>query len=102
MTITLPDDMRAEVEAKARAAGLPMDAYVRDVILRALTKDECGSDRPSDEPPSRLTPRNRAELEAMLDDGMASGDVVQADEAFWEDQRRLLLSYMAAKTGVRS
>ena len=91
MTITLPDEIRDELERKAKTAGFTTVAeYVAELIH---------SDEMPDVPSSRLAPRDRAELEAMLDEGMASGDVVEADDAFWAERRRLLETH-ARKTGT--
>ena len=74
MTITLPDEMRAMLELNATAAGFgSVDEYVID----ALTDDyEPHPTRPPDF-------RTRAELEKLLDEGMASGPPVPCDAAFW-------------------
>jgi hypothetical protein len=47
---------------------------------------------------SQLTPRNRAELEIMLIEGMKSEGIVEADEAFWAERRRVLLEKISRKT----
>lgn len=93
MTITLPEDVRADAEARAKAGGYPsVAAYVADLIL---------ADRPddvvADHGPSALTPRSPEELGRMLDAGVASGGWVEADAAFWAERRRVLRERMAAK-----
>lgn len=76
MTITLPDAMRATLERKAAAAGF---ATVDEYVIDALNDDfdyEAGSTR---EPHFRT----RAELDALIEEGFASGPPVPGDAAFW-------------------
>lgn len=82
MTITLPDELREPLELAARTAGFAsVDEYVVALVREELSPE---SEFP-DVTNSRLTPRSRAELEAMLEEGMNSeGDVV-ADDAFWAE-----------------
>ena len=97
MTITLPDSMRAEVEAKAKAAGFPsVEAYVVSLIV----EDVPGEDLPTPgyAPPPEITPRNRAELEAMLEEGMNSGPPVRATPEFWENLRQRVEARHADRT----
>jgi antitoxin ParD1/3/4 len=95
MNITLPDSMKAEVEAKAKAAGFPsVDAYVLDLIRFDTPEEDEVYDLPG---PPHLTPRNRAELEAMLDEGMNSGNPIVVDDAFWEERKRVLAERMAKR-----
>lgn len=88
MTITLPDEMRVEVEALAKERGFKsVDAYVVHLIL---------SNEPDDAEPdiapgsSEISPRNRTELEAMLDEGMRDTVTVEVDDAFWAERHRVL------------
>lgn len=96
MTITLPDEMREEVEAKAKASGFAdVTAFVAALVL---DHDPSARDIPDDySGPPELTPRNREDLQRMLDEGMASGDPVIADDAFWAERRRVLRQRMAEK-----
>ena len=73
MTVTLPDEMRAALERKAAAGFASVDEYVADV----LADDHDFPD------PGAPHFRTRAELEKLLDEGMASGPPVPADDAFW-------------------
>ncbi|WP_439625208.1 ribbon-helix-helix domain-containing protein [Gemmata sp.] len=99
MTITLPDEMRDRLERDARAGGF---ATVDEYVLSLVREDLVRGDEVPDPAPTRLTPRNRAELEAMLDEGMSSGGDVIADAAFRGERRRVLLEKLARKSGVAS
>jgi hypothetical protein len=96
MTITLPDEMRDELERKAKAAGFATVAeYLLSLVPRAngegaATEDAAG--------PPELCPKNRAELEAMLDAGMVSGPPIRMTPEFWEDMRRCARERLAAKS----
>jgi Arc/MetJ-type ribon-helix-helix transcriptional regulator len=97
MTITLPDDLRDKLESEAKAGGFAtVDEYVHGLVAAELA----GGGEMPDVPVSRLTPRNRAELEAMLLEGMNSDGDVVADEAFWAERRRVLLEKIARKNGA--
>jgi hypothetical protein len=85
MTITLPEEMREPLERKARAAGF---ATVADYLCW-LADDEDG--------PPELSPKSVAELEALLDAGMASGPPVRATPEFWEERKRVLKERMAKR-----
>ena len=81
MTINIPDELRDEIERKARTAGFDdVGLYVAALVIEdePIPPDEL--DLPG---PPEITPRNREELERMLDEGMASGPGVIADELFW-------------------
>lgn len=92
MTITLPDELKDELERKARAAGFDT---ILNYLLSLVPPDE-GSDAVG---PPELAPKNRAELEAMLDVGMSSGPPVRATAEFWEERRRVLEERTAKRTG---
>lgn len=90
MTITLPDEMREPLERKARAAGC---ATVAEYLCR-LVEGDAGPPEPS--------PKSAAELEAMLDAGMASGPPVRATPEFWEERKRVLKEQMAKRASTSS
>jgi Arc/MetJ-type ribon-helix-helix transcriptional regulator len=97
MTITLPDSMVAEAQAKAKAAGF---RSVDDYIAYLIVADEPESGEPDYPPgPPEITPRNRAELEAMLEAGMNSGPPIRVTPEFWEERRRVLAERMAKRRG---
>ncbi|QEL13234.1 ribbon-helix-helix domain-containing protein [Limnoglobus roseus] len=96
MTITLPDDVRIEAEAKARELGF---ATVEEYVIDLVRSDEPGLDVP---PSGGYQPKNRAALERLLDEGMASGEPIVVDEAFWEERRRVLAERLAQKNGRKS
>jgi hypothetical protein len=86
MTITLPDELKDELDRKARAAGF---ATILEYLLSLVPDDDPG--------PPELTPKNRAELGTMLDAGLASGPPVRATPEFWEERRRVLEERMAKR-----
>ncbi len=103
MTITLPDELRDELEHKARAAGF---ATILDYFLSLVPVGDEDEDEDEDEVadsagPPGLSPKNRAELEAMLDAGMNSGPPIRMTPEFWEERRRVLEERIAAR-GVKS
>jgi hypothetical protein len=100
MTITLPDEWRERLEALAKLRGFAtIDECLLD-LLQDFARDAETFPESSEVVVSQLTPRNRAELEAMLDEGMQSGGIVEADEAFWAERRRVLLEKFSRKTGT--
>ncbi len=69
MTITLPDEMRETLERKAAEGGFAsVDEYALDALADDRDFVETGT---------------REELEKLLDEGMASGPPIRADEVFW-------------------
>ncbi|VTU02303.1 hypothetical protein : Putative addiction module antidote protein, CC2985 family OS=Singulisphaera acidiphila (strain ATCC BAA-1392 / DSM 18658 / VKM B-2454 / MOB10) GN=Sinac_0976 PE=4 SV=1: RHH_1 [Gemmataceae bacterium] len=93
MTITLPDEMRAQLERDARAGGFAtVDEYVAEA-LRTDRSDTAGSGPPG------MSPRSRAELDAMLDAGVASGPPIRMTPEFWQERERELARRMAARRG---
>lgn len=47
--------------------------------------------------PPHLTPRDRAELDRMLPEGLGSGPPVRVTPEFWEERRRVLKERMAVR-----
>jgi hypothetical protein len=86
MTITLPDSIAAEVQAKAKAAGFSsVDEYVAYLIVA----DEPTADDLSGMPvPDELVIKSREDLEAKILEGLNSGPPIRATPEFWEDMRR--------------
>lgn len=84
MTITLPEEMREQLERNARAAGFAtVDEYVADLIR----SEGASVALPAPPPGARYTVSTRAELEAKLLEGMdTAGDVVAGPD-FWERRR---------------
>lgn len=94
MTITLPEEVAVRVEALAKRYGYPsateyLVQLVEEAELEALAADLPG--------PPGLTPRNREELEKMLEEGMNSGPPVRVTPEFWEERRRVLEERMAKR-----
>ena len=95
MTIQLPDDVRAQAERQAKAAGFAsVDEYLADLVR------EDGEEYPDTTRVGPSTYRNREELEALLAETLGC-EWKTIDEAFWEERRRKMLEY-AAKRGVTS
>jgi hypothetical protein len=98
MTITLPDELKVRLESLAKLRGFAtVNEYLLDLVLQELTTDLEDDYEPSDIIVSQLTPRNRAELEAMLEEGMRNGDPIRVDEAFWAERRRVLQERLSLK-----
>lgn len=96
MTITFPDAVWAEAEAKAKASGFrSVETYIAVLIAEDTPEEDLLS--PNYVPRPELTPRNREELERMIEEGMNSGPGVVADEAFWAERRRVLEAKIADK-----
>ena len=74
MNITLPDALKAFVEMQVVEGGYSSASeYIRELI--------------------RADQKRKAEekLEALLLEGLDSGEPIEATEAFWHEKRRLLL-----------
>jgi hypothetical protein len=98
MTITLPDELRVRMESLAKLRGFTtVDECLLDLVLQELSIDLVDDSVSIDTFMSRLTPRNRAQLEAMLEEGMRSGDPIRVDEAFWAERRRVLCEKLSQK-----
>ena len=97
MTITLPDELKGELERKARAAGF---ATITDYLLSLVPEEELPDADDDTTGPPGLSPKNRAELEAMLDAGMASGPPIRMTPEFWEERRRVLEENIAKRKGA--
>ncbi len=89
MTITLPDDVRIEAAARAKELGF---ATVEEYVIDLVRGDELGVDVP---PSGGYQPKNREALERLLDEGMASGNPIVVDGAFWAERRRVLSERLA-------
>ncbi len=97
MTITLPDERIDELVRKARAAGF---ATVLDYFLSLVPEEDEVEDEEVDSAgPPGLSPKNRAELEAMLVAGLNSGPPIRATPEFWEERRKVLEERMAKRKG---
>src|SRR6187551_1404177 len=107
MTITLPDEMRDELERGAKAEGFAtVDEYVLIMYLRARHVYEPNGAGPLDDfdfgladgtdSPERVAKR-RERLNQLLQEGLDSGSAVEATPVFWTDMRRKLEERLAAK-----
>jgi hypothetical protein len=107
MTITLPDEMRTELEREAKAAGLAnVDEYVLMMYLRAkhmhgprgeeLMGDFDLSLADGTDTPERIAKR-RERLNQLIQEGLDSGPSIPVTPEFWAEMRRRLEERMAAK-----
>jgi hypothetical protein len=97
MTINIPDELRDEIERKARTAGFDdVGLYVAALVIEdePIPPDEL--DLPG---PPEIAPRNREELERMLEEGLNSGPPIRVTPEFWEERRRVLEERMARRRG---
>jgi Arc/MetJ-type ribon-helix-helix transcriptional regulator len=94
MTITLPDEMRDRIESLMKRGSFPTAA---DLIVHLI--EEAETDAFFDDIPGlpELTPRNREELERMLEEGMNSGPVIEATPEFWAERRRRIEERVALR-----
>ncbi len=81
MTITLPDELRDELERKTRAAGF---ATIPEYLLSLVSKDES----PNPPPGARYAIQTREELEAKLLEGLNREGDVTAGPDFWAGRRQ--------------
>ncbi|HEV3436786.1 MAG TPA: hypothetical protein VG122_05465 [Gemmata sp.] len=87
MTITLPDEMKDELEKKAQAAGFAsVDQYVFHT-LRART-DEDAEDIRDIPVPGELEIKSQEDLEAKIMEGLNSGPPIRVTPEFWTNLRR--------------
>lgn len=95
MTITLPDEWRERLESGAKRTGAAsVEKYLLDLVEEAEREEEFLAHLPG---PPELTPRNRDELERMLEEGMNSGPPIRVTPEFWEERRRILAERMARR-----
>lgn len=84
LNIFLPQSLKDYVEGQVQAAGYSTPSeYVRELL--------------------RQDQQRRAEqkLEALLLEGLNSGDPIEITPEYWENERRQLIERHARKTGVR-
>lgn len=94
MTITIPDELRATFEAKAKRFGFAsVEAYVVDLVEH----DEWIESKVSKSP---LTFGTREEFEKLIQAGFESGGAIPVDEAFWAERRRILEEKIAKRNGT--
>lgn len=97
MTITLPEEWRERLEARARINGF---TSVEEYLLSLAQAEEIEGDPFTDSVgPPEITPRSREELERMLDEGMNSGPPIRVTPEFWEERRKELARRMAIRRG---
>lgn len=84
LNISSPQSLKDYVEGQVQAAGYSTPSeYVRELL--------------------RQDQQRRAEqkLEALLLEGLNSGDPIEITPEYWENKRRQLIERHARKTGVR-
>jgi antitoxin ParD1/3/4 len=87
MTITLPDEMKNELERKARAAGF---TSVDEYVFHALRDrpDEHADDLRDMPVPGELEIKSQEDLEAKILEGLNSGPPIRVTPEFWTNLRR--------------
>jgi antitoxin ParD1/3/4 len=79
MNVSLPEELKEYVEAQTRNGYSTPSEYVRELI-RADQKR-----------------RAKDELDAMLLEGLRSGDSIPVDAKFWDDLKKEALTKIAAR-----
>src|SRR5262245_27152920 len=85
MTITLPDGIVERIEALAKRLGFSAGT---ELLIRLIEDAEMDGAFAEMYRPPELSPKNRAELETMLEAGMNSGPPIRVTSEFWEGMRR--------------
>lgn len=94
MTITIPDELHAKAETKAKQYGF---ASVEDYLADLVEYDE-GSDWPTK---PIATGYSREKLEQLIQAGIDSGGAIEVNGAFWDERRRILDEKIAKRNGVK-
>ena len=103
MTITLPDEMREELEARAKAAGFASpDAYVASLLMEACDGEEFDEEIPDPPPGASYVVNSREELEAKLEESLKGGPSIPVTPQFWADLRKEVEQRVAAKKRRKS
>lgn len=108
MNICLPEEWVPWIEQKATQAGFASaEAYVLQLLRTELERKGVQGEfdsllrtmTPADSSP--VTPEDlstrKAEIEAQLLEGLDSGSPVEADDAYWQERRRVLEERIAAR-----
>ena len=107
--LTLTPSLHSVAEQLAGHAGFgSIDEYIAELLRKDLElrqrhdpdlflREALAEDgAPSAVTPDRLATRKR-EIEALLVEGMNSGDSVEVDDAFWQERRRVLQERIEAR-----
>jgi len=85
VTISLPDNLKAFVEGQMASKGYGnVSEYFRTLIRDAQARE------------------NDARLEALLLEGLASGDGAEASAEFWSDLKKEAAQLLAAQRGKKA
>jgi antitoxin ParD1/3/4 len=85
LNVPLSDEARRFLEEEASRRGLPdTGAVVARLVTEAMARE-----------------RDEAELTRMMDEGLASGPAVEADDAYWDRKQADLLERAKALRGSR-
>ncbi|AWM39873.1 hypothetical protein GobsT_17530 [Gemmata obscuriglobus] len=90
MTITLPDELKDELERKTRSAGF---ATVSEYVCWLVQRPEAQEDMT----PEALGFASPAELETKLLASLTSGPPVRATPEFWNELRQASIARAASK-----
>lgn len=80
MNITLPDELKADLERRAAGHGMSVDEYVVWLVEEDLAETVYAAED--------LGFRSQDELDAFVQASIESGPPVVADDKFWADLRR--------------
>ena len=94
MTITLPDEVAARVEALAKRCGFSTPDELLFHLIQDAEQDAALADLPG---PPELTFRTPEELHTKLLEGLNSGPPIRVTPEFWEEQRRRLAQRRASR-----
>jgi len=79
MNVSLPEELKEYVEAQTRKGYSTPSEYVRELI-RADQKRQ-----------------QKEQLDAMLMEGLKSGDAISADSKFWDELKQEAVTRLAAR-----
>lgn len=94
MTITFPEGVAERIEKVARENGY---ASAAEFLMKLVEEAEVEAAQAQRSGPPGMSPRNRAELDAMLEAGMNSGPPIRVTPEFWEERRKVLEERMAKR-----
>jgi antitoxin ParD1/3/4 len=86
LTITLPESLKAFLDAEVASGGYPdASGYVQELLLKEARRQ-----------------KERERIEALLDEGLNSGEAKEWTEQDWEFIRREVQQRLAKRNGAQS